>query len=112
MDGPSAYAYEPSFSVHEMERRRLAAAAADEGGAAAGSSGSDTDSDDGRPAPPNPPDRMENNEWCRCGNCQPLDSPLQCVCCHEVQNCEKFLPDAEDGTVHCVTEYKTVPYTV
>ena len=95
--GPEAYNYEPVFSEQELRRMRDAAAPAEE------SDGDGTDSGDDRPAPPDPPDRMNTRDWCTCGNCEPLDSPTQCVCCHEVGNCEQFLDNDE---VNCVSDHE------
>ena len=41
----------------------------------------------------------------------PIDSPVQCVCCWEVDNCDRFLADLdEDGAQErCVTGHTDFP---
>ena len=46
-----------------------------------------------------PPDRMNNNEWCRCGNCRPMQSAIECICCRELRNCQQFFSQS----VECIT---------
>ena len=98
--GPEPYGYEPRFTPEEIARRRAALEAA------AGEA-----PDRNPPSPPARPDRMANNEWCSCGNCQPIDSPVQCVCCREVDNCTRFLDDLEEVGAgdRCVTNHIDFP---
>ena len=93
--GPAPYGYEPRFTPEELARRRAAFEAA----------AAEAPPDRNPASPPAEPDRMAHNEWCSCGNCQPIDSPVQCVCCWDVDNCDRFLADLdEDGAQErCVT---------
>ena len=92
--GVEPYNFEPTFSEEEIAAR-VAEAEQREAAAAA----SDTDSDGDPPPPPPVPDRMANNEWCRCNYCVPLDQPRQCRCCKEVAICRRF-------GVDCITQHE------
>ena len=96
MEGPKAYNFEPEFTEEELRERMEVKATRD----------SDTDSDDedgvlpalARAQPVD--DRMTHNNWCSCGNCQPIDSYVQCRCCREIKNCERY---TTRDTVPCIT---------
>nr|DBA15563.1 TPA: hypothetical protein GDO54_004756 [Pyxicephalus adspersus] len=40
-----------------------------------------------------------NSDWCVCGNCRPMLTNFESVCCHNVGNAERFLT----GEIHCIT---------
>ncbi|KAM5141728.1 uncharacterized protein ACMZJ9_015429 isoform 2-T2 [Mantella aurantiaca] len=56
--------------------------------------------------PPSPCDEspsgdtlIGNSDWCVCGNCRPMLTNFESVCCHNVDNADRFFT----GGKHCVT---------
>ncbi len=40
-------------------------------------------------------DRTDNTRWCTCGNCSPMPTIGECVCCQEITDISHRLPDPE-----------------
>ncbi|XP_064612525.1 P2X purinoceptor 7-like [Liolophura sinensis] len=55
---------------------------------------------------PEGPDRRENTEWCTCGQCHPLDSQEECICCQEISRVVDRIELAPgDEKPKCITEH-------
>ncbi|XP_073453475.1 uncharacterized protein [Aquarana catesbeiana] len=57
--------------------------------------------------PPSPSDEspsgdtlIGNSDWCVCGNCRPMLTNYESVCCHNVDSADRFIT----GEMHCLTE--------
>ncbi|XP_063951158.1 P2X purinoceptor 7-like [Lytechinus pictus] len=94
MEGPRGYDFQPKYTEEELMVRRRARAAA----AAAAPPVQPPPGPDPVPAP----NRMGNNDWCECGSCVPMPSVIQCRCCHEVDNCDRFL----DARITCIVRHE------
>lgn len=85
LEGPVGFAYEPRIlKTTETENKQQVAAT--------------------NPGPdhnPDPrPDRLQNTDWCQCGNCTVMATSRECKCCHDESEIDnKILSD----TV-CVTQ--------
>ncbi|XP_068111877.1 uncharacterized protein [Hyperolius riggenbachi] len=44
--------------------------------------------------------KIGNTNWCLCGNCIPMSTGEESVCCHEIPNAKKQIPE----TGKCITE--------
>ncbi|XP_041459017.1 P2X purinoceptor 7-like [Lytechinus variegatus] len=98
LESAQAYNFEPKYTAEEIAARRAKRAAA-----AVHTSASGPASDEDPPPPP-PPDRMANNHWCTCGNCVPIDQPIQCRCCKEIANCNRLMEGDDD--IPCITTHE------
>ncbi|XP_040265171.1 kelch repeat and BTB domain-containing protein 4 isoform X2 [Bufo bufo] len=55
-----------------------------------------------RPRPtPDPEGRLQNTNWCQCGQCTIMSEVEECVCCHELPATERFFQ-----TDPCVTQHE------
>uniref|UniRef100_A0A803KE76 P2X purinoreceptor 7 intracellular domain-containing protein n=1 Tax=Xenopus tropicalis TaxID=8364 RepID=A0A803KE76_XENTR len=36
---------------------------------------------------------LGNNNWCRCSNCSPMQTVMECVCCHEKPAIKALIPE-------------------
>ncbi|XP_041463372.1 P2X purinoceptor 7-like [Lytechinus variegatus] len=88
-EGVKPYSFEPKYTAEEIlerRRRRLSQSAS---------------------APPSPPapdpegDRLDNNDWCFCGECTPMETVLQSRCCVELANCRTHLNES----IPCITAH-------
>ncbi|XP_062588548.1 uncharacterized protein LOC134250211 [Saccostrea cucullata] len=66
-----------------------------------GSNESDSvDSDDHE----NIDNRLQNTDWCTCGNCISMPTAAESVCCHEVEKIHHLFTDL-NSEVHCITAH-------
>ena len=87
------YGNEPEYSAQEM-----LAMAVDESQESSG-----TDSDDSYNSMLDlDSSRMENLHWCRCTNCDVMDTLQECRCCKEFQ---ELLVDDKFESINCITEH-------
>nr|XP_054750630.1 P2X purinoceptor 7-like [Lytechinus pictus] len=93
MEGPRPYDFEPQYSAEEIAQR------AEERRRTGCSSERDNNGADVEPPPP-PPDRLDNDNWCSCGNCRVMPTQIECICCHEIGNCRQFL----SPSVNCIID--------
>ncbi|XP_062605333.1 uncharacterized protein LOC134267130 [Saccostrea cucullata] len=46
--------------------------------------------------------RLQNTEWCTCGNCIVMPTAAECVCCQEVDRVHALLEESENA-INCIT---------
>ncbi|XP_033101508.1 P2X purinoceptor 7-like [Anneissia japonica] len=39
--------------------------------------------------------RLNNTDWCRCGNCRPMPKEKECLCCHEGEDFSEKMTDVD-----------------
>ncbi|XP_069585065.1 uncharacterized protein [Ranitomeya imitator] len=44
--------------------------------------------------------RIGKNDWCHCGNCVPMPTNIESICCQEIQNAEQYMLDFSCITLH------------
>ncbi|CAJ0925925.1 unnamed protein product [Ranitomeya imitator] len=44
--------------------------------------------------------RSGKNDWCHCGNCVPMPTNIESICCQEIQNAEQYMLDFSCVTLH------------
>ncbi|XP_048777749.2 P2X purinoceptor 7-like [Ostrea edulis] len=52
-------------------------------------------------------ERLGNTDWCSCGNCCPMPTTTECVCCQEIEKVKYLFSNEYDegGTcIKCITE--------
>ena len=42
---------------------------------------------------------------CQCGNCMPMPTVLQCVCCKEISKVTDVIEELNDGQLTCITSH-------
>lgn len=48
-----------------------------------------------------------NNFRCSCGNCTPMSTARECVCCHEVEKVKMLFEELED--IKCIIDHPGFP---
>lgn len=92
MSGPPGYAFQPVWTEEELEARERDREREQLVG------GDDSD-EEGAPEPPPAPERLGNNNWCQCGNCPPMPTARECICCREMVRCRELQLEG------CVTDH-------
>ncbi|XP_063416278.1 uncharacterized protein LOC134697922 [Mytilus trossulus] len=46
--------------------------------------------------------RLEDNSWCSCGNCEVMPTARECICCNEVQ---RVLDVKNEEDISCITQH-------
>ncbi|XP_077148997.1 uncharacterized protein LOC143809925 [Ranitomeya variabilis] len=44
--------------------------------------------------------RSGKNDWCQCGNCVPMPTAIESICCQEIPNAEPYMLDFSCVTLH------------
>ncbi|XP_071477558.1 uncharacterized protein [Diadema antillarum] len=57
----------------------------------------------------NEPSRLGNNNWCQCGNCVPMPTTWESLCCHEadpvLEKVEQYNDRHADAQINCITAH-------
>lgn len=50
-------------------------------------------------------ERRDNTDWCQCGNCEPMPTNTERVCCREVDAIESKMQESQND-IECITDHE------